>query len=545
MLKASFSIHLILFLFIGGNLFAQTCPSGNLTLTTQSQVDSFPILYPNCHQLPADLDISGDVANLDSLYQIDSIFGGLKVTGNNSLKDFWGLHNLKYFGGQLTIFGNDSLINFRGLKGLKKIDYLTISNNLSFRNFKGLDSVKEVISIYAINNSKMDSLVGLEGLDDILNIFQLIGNSSLVSLYGLQDINIQTLHIVDSDSLWDLKGLENNVVIKRSLSISGNDGLRNLQGVENFKWIPGSLQITANSKLKNLKEFVGLKYIGEGLTIAGNESLISLWGMDSLSKVVYGVSISDNKRLKNLEGINNLDSIGTILNIRKSDSLISISALSNLKTVGTTISIWQNKALPNLNGLDSVKRTVNLIIRLNNKLNSLWGLRGLERVTGEVRIAENDSLSSLRGLDSADFTSATDMFIYDSPSLQLCAVKSICDYLATGKIAYILNNAPGCMDTIEVSNACGSLSSTEKSLVSFEIYPNPSNGNINLEMAENFNPPYELKIFNTTGQEVYRQEKLYDQNLNLKLNSLGKGVYFISLEARDGNLKIEKLILQD
>lgn len=543
-ISAKFYI-MILFLFIGGAVYSQSCPGGNLVLTTQSQVDSFPILYPNCNRLPGNLDISGSVLKLDSLAQIDSIFGGIKIVAANRLKNLKGLENVRYFGGTLTAFNNDSLLNFEGLEGLKKLNYANISTNASLRNLHGLDSIKEAVSIYILNNGKMDSIAGLGALDNVWNIFQLIGNSSLRSLHGLNDITIQTLHVVDCDTLWDLSGLDNNVWIARSLSISGNDGLRNLHGLENFKSIPGSLQITGNTKITSLIELLGLKYIGESLNVASNSSMLSLSGLDSLKKVEYALGITDNDRLKNLAGLEKLDTIGKSVSIRKNDSILNVVGLSNLKYVGGTMHIWQNKQIENLEGLENLNRTGGLILRLNDKLNSLLALKGLKWVSGEIRIGENDSLASLKGIDSANFTTASDFFIYDCPILQVCAVQSVCDYLATGKIAYIINNAPGCEDTTEVRNACASISLAEMEFFGFDIYPNPSNGDIEIAINNDFNPPYSLNIITETSQVVLKQEDVFSKKLSINLNTVAPGIYFLYLQDADGNSKIQKLIIQN
>ncbi len=496
---------LFFFLFLGGGLHAQTCPTGKLSLSTQSQVDSFPILYPNCHRLPDDLIISGSVLHLDSLYPLDSIYGALKLIGGTHLKNLHGLKNLKHFGGEFTVVNNDSLIDFKGLEGIKKIDYINISGNSSLRNLRGLDSVKQAVSIYLIDNG-IDSISGLGGLDDVWNIFQIIGSSSLKSLVGLKNVSIETLHIVDCDSLWDLEGLDNNITLTRSLSITGNDALVNLHGVENFKAIPGALSISSNSKLQSLDEFLGLKYVGEGLFVANNASLVSLFGLDSLSKVDYGVGISDNDRLKNLDGLERLDSVGSTFALRRNDSLLSISALLNLEFIGGTLHLMENKQIRNLQGLDSLKRIGGLLLRKNNVLNSLWALKGVKWISGELRIAENDSLASLKGLDSADLSSATDLFIYDSPILQFCAVKSVCDYLASGKIAYILNNYPGCMDTVEVSNSCATISLEENLTLNFDVYPNPTHGKFEVLVDQGFNPPYSLNLMDGTSKVIFKDE---------------------------------------
>ncbi len=545
MQKAGLYILIILSLIIEGNIQSQTCPSSNYSISRQSQVDSFPLLFPNCNSLPGDLIINGDVRNLDSLIQIDSIFGSLKAMSANSLKNFWGLRNLRYLGTEFNISNNDSLINFRGLEGIQKISYLNIAGNASLKNLRGLDSLEDIISLYLVNNASLDSLSGLESIDNIWNIFIVLGNSSLRSLKGLNNIFIESLSVVNNDSLKNLEGLDDNIQLGRSLTINGNDGLLNLKGLENFSSIPGSLQISGNSKIQNLVELAALKYVGESLTIAANQYLLSLAGLDSLEKVEFVLGISDNNKLPSLDGLYSIDSIGQSLSIRGNDSLTSLNALSNLKFVGGSLLIWDNDQLRKLNGLDSLQKAGGLNIRANKKLNSLWALRKLKWISGEVRLAENDSLSTLKGLDSADFSTVNPLFIYDSPVLEICAVKSVCDYLATNKIAYILNNAPGCNDTIEVQNKCASIGLNEKESLDFTIYPNPSSSGFSLEIDSYLDFPITMYVYDLNGKMIHKSKRIYSHRFKQTDLGLEAGVYLIKLSSNSKtHFRTQKLYIQ-
>ncbi|MCB0851061.1 MAG: hypothetical protein KDD63_02370, partial [Bacteroidetes bacterium] len=60
-------IPAILFFF---HLFGQ-CPTGNLLLSTQAEIDNFPINYPGCvdvnHKITINDAVAGDITNLQGL----------------------------------------------------------------------------------------------------------------------------------------------------------------------------------------------------------------------------------------------------------------------------------------------------------------------------------------------------------------------------------------------------------------------------------------------------------------------------------------------
>lgn len=61
-------------------------------------------------------------------------------------------------------------------------------------------------------------------------------------------------------------------------------------------------------------------------------------------------------------------------------------------------------------------------------------------------------------------------------------------------------------------------------------FPNPNNGNLNIEIPENIKT-YSLVIYNQQGQKVWSKEnsKRTSELLNIDLNFLSSGVYFLNL----------------
>jgi len=59
----------------------------------------------------------------------------------------------------------------------------------------------------------------------------------------------------------------------------------------------------------------------------------------------------------------------------------------------------------------------------------------------------------------------------------------------------------------------------------FEVYPNPSSGNFTIK--NNFSGNYEIEIFNSLGQEVFRNEKVNDKLFEVDLSEQASGIYFV------------------
>src|SRR5690606_1571454 len=93
------------------NACAVSCPSGNLTLTSQAEVNSFGATYAHCSNIVLEnLTISGnDIGNLNGLSNLRSIEGQLKIQNNPQLMNLNGLTQLTNIADGLHISGNSTL----------------------------------------------------------------------------------------------------------------------------------------------------------------------------------------------------------------------------------------------------------------------------------------------------------------------------------------------------------------------------------------------------------------------------------------------------
>lgn len=98
-------------------------------------------------------------------------------------------------------------------------------------------------------------------------------------------------------------------------------------------------------------------------------------------------------------------------------------------------------------------------------------------------------------------------------------------------------------NVVSVTNTLSGLN--ESNFVNFDVYPNPCNGilTINLEKAYSFN--YSVSISNTLGQKLYN-EKIVSDKTSLDVSQFGnKGIYIVQiLDEKGNNMGRKKVIVQ-
>lgn len=79
-----------------------------------------------------------------------------------------------------------------------------------------------------------------------------------------------------------------------------------------------------------------------------------------------------------------------------------------------------------------------------------------------------------------------------------------------------------------------------------KIYPNPTNGIFNIEIAEAQNMNYYLKLFNVIGEIIYTDEISGKSSINeqIDISQKAKGMYFLSVESDNGTIISRRIILK-
>jgi hypothetical protein len=189
---------IILFIALVAISYSKALPQGclpdGIEFTTQSQIDSFQINYPNCTEILGDVGIyEGDITNLNGLSVLTSIDGTLAIANNPVLTSLTGLEGLTSIGGNLDIAWNPVLTSLTGLEGLTSIggELFQISGNDALTSLTGLDNLTSIGGTliiggnflgYPYGNSTLTSLAGLDNIEagSINNIF-IINNSLLIT----------------------------------------------------------------------------------------------------------------------------------------------------------------------------------------------------------------------------------------------------------------------------------------------------------------------------------------------------------------------------
>ena len=79
----------------------------------------------------------------------------------------------------------------------------------------------------------------------------------------------------------------------------------------------------------------------------------------------------------------------------------------------------------------------------------------------------------------------------------------------------------------------------EEKLSELLIYPNPTNGIINIK-SENM---LKIQLFNILGN-IITEEKITQNNTSINIENFAKGIYFLKVFMLNGNYRIEKIVLQ-
>jgi len=65
-----------------------------------------------------------------------------------------------------------------------------------------------------------------------------------------------------------------------------------------------------------------------------------------------------------------------------------------------------------------------------------------------------------------------------------------------------------------------------------KIFPNPTNGVLNLELSKN-DKISDIKVFDLLGKSIYKQENAVSNNIELDLSQYANGIYLISFRMKD------------
>jgi len=257
-MKNQVFLLIIFFLTLFTTQMQAQCPSGDVVLSTQVEVDAFAAL--NCQNLAGNLTIGGssssnlsDITSLAGL-QLVSVGGMLSIRNNGlGLSDLTGLDMLTSVGRSLNIFNNDGLTSLNGLGGLTSVGLnVVIDNNEEITDLNGMNQLTTVGAGMTItNNPSLTSLMGLENIVEIPRFLTIGSNNSLSSMTGLDNLEVVggNLDVRNNVNLTTFNGFNSLRNIGGSFYIFGNFRLMTLDALINLEDVCGNLQMFKNEDL--------------------------------------------------------------------------------------------------------------------------------------------------------------------------------------------------------------------------------------------------------------------------------------------------------
>lgn len=444
------------------------CPTGDVHLHSQAEVDFFTTNFPNCADIKARLIIGhtatmvgsdiNDLSGLTSIMQTK----GLIIQNNPLLDDLNGLGNLKKVNGDMVIHNNldlDELADLTSLYG--NLKSLTISGNGEISDLYGLENTNISGGNLSIENNAM--LETLEGIGQVTSVYNLrIGNNPWLS--DISDLNLLTT--------------------TKQVKIHNLPILTNLDGLDALDNVNGSIEIVDLPLLSDIQGLGNLQTVGGTFTLAMLPSLPVLDGLENLSNV-YTLVLMNNPGLKNVNALSALSNIQN-LQIASCSNLESLEGLEGVVEIDNLL-LLDNPGLLSLFGLQNLNEIkMHVQISLNSALQNLDDLSSLSAIRGALAIVDNDELISISGIETA-ILDGFQLIVIDNAKLSHCHVKNVCAYVGlTAVQATISNNDIGCKSVPEVHNACKALALPVE-LLSFDVVKIGEQANLNWETASEFN----------------------------------------------------------
>lgn len=420
----------LVMVFVGLQLRAQTCPTGDIVLTSQQEIDNFSATYPGCTSIQYGLTIReatpGDITSLAGLSQLTEVAGYVFIDATASLTSLSGLDNLTTIYNNLLLYDNESLVDLTGLENLTLIGGdLRLISNLVLTSVDGLNSLDLVGGdVNIADHQLLNSLAGLESLASVGGGFRVYLNPVLQNLVGLENLSAigTDLELSDNPALESIAELTSFTNLGGSIIIY-DAALTSLEGLENFTSITGDVQLTILPQLQNLDNIAGITSIGGNFTVNQLPLVERLFTSSSLTSIGGLLNIVSNEQLLNLEGLENLNTVGSLaavsnpalvdftglegltevnylFTISGNENLASFNGMENLLSIGTRLLIFRNDALTNLQGLSSLASVgTDFEIKDNDELLSLSGIEQLTAIGGHVVIDKNSKLLTLNGLE--------------------------------------------------------------------------------------------------------------------------------------------------
>lgn len=378
------------------------CPSGDILLETQDQVDQFVSAYPNCTQVSGNLKIKGkDVTDLSFLQKIIQIDGDLQIefTEVTSIP----LDNLKSVGNDLIIYGNDNLqmLDFPKVSSIGR--NLIIQGNRDLITISGFYEIVSLNHLGISHNWYLTTMPEFNKLESLTEITQIMENTYLKEIRGF-----------------------NSLVCAAGIQIHGNDSLKVIDGFHSLVTILGSfggLTITVNTLIESIEGFENLEQVSY-LIFSQNSGAStipnSIPSFSSLRTSGY-VYLRESNFPKNYMGFENLIKVGGV----SIDGIMNIESFSGFNKIQTAdfINVTENRHLKTLSAFKKLQETkYEFKIKRNSELYQIDDIKSLTKIGFDLgifsmSITDFDFISNLKEVGST----YSRFDLNDLPKLEDCS----------------------------------------------------------------------------------------------------------------------------
>ncbi len=318
------------------------CPSGDVILTTQSEVDAFVATFSSCDSLSGDLFINGNnnITDITDLSFISYVGGDLKFENSNSITSLDGLQNITGVGGDLRIYNNQKLENIDALSLVDTVfGQLNISYNDSLSQLNGIIDIAMIATNITVRFNQ--SLTDCDGLCGIINDSRFGGSLNISSNpSACSSLTEVTTFCTSSECPEGDISLQTQSEVDAFVSIFSN-----------CDSIPGDLIISGGNNITDLSGLSFITYVEGNLSIKTNYQIVDLGGFENLAKVNGDFIIQNNINLTSISQLSSLIEVGGMLSIYNNDLLVMLGGLEQLTSIGSHLRIQQNATLSDCSGV--------------------------------------------------------------------------------------------------------------------------------------------------------------------------------------------------
>ncbi len=412
----------------------------DLTFSTQADVDSFEIKYPNCSVVDVNLWVTGDsIGDLSPFSKLKKANGLFHIDGCQKLTSLTGLDSLQEVGKNFTVSSCQKLNSVSALKSLKKCGKgLLFQDNNLLADLSGLENLEQIVGPLTIwGNDQLASVAAL-GKIQLTSGIDIRNNAMLASLDGLQNVASVSgdLTVEGHPKLVDLAGLSSLAQVSGSFSISNNEGLESLGGLEKLTAVGYNFKVSQNKRLKNVAGLSSLGSIGASAHIFSNDSLQTLSGFGQVLSPISGLYVENNLSLTDFGGgfrfLPNIEHDFWIVNNPK---LVSVEGFEYLKNVPNWFKIASNGGLKKISGFSMLGSVGEFLIESDAALEEISGFGNLKSTGASFQIKQCAALSKILGFDDLEIVNLS----FDLSDLASLDSVSALSALLTIKQSIIIN----------------------------------------------------------------------------------------------------------